>query len=75
MEKCYEYFACSKTDCTMHNNKKQNCWEIANTLSNSPYTAFLKSTLKSRGVDPCTYCTYKTCATSHIKNKTTHRHE
>jgi len=32
LEKCYEYFACRRTDCVRHKFEDKKCWEIDGTL-------------------------------------------
>jgi hypothetical protein len=32
METCYDYFDCTKTECTIQKNKKLKCWEVEDTL-------------------------------------------
>ncbi len=53
MEKCYEYFACTKTDCIMFkkDSKECNCWDYEETLCNHPY-------IDSLNIDKCKICLY-----------------
>lgn len=53
MEKCYEYFVCSKPDCIMHKQDKDiyNCWDYDNTLCNHPY-------IETLNIDKCKLCLY-----------------
>ena len=60
MEKCYEYFGCTKVDCSMHNNRDNlSCWKVEDTLCKSPEIAAIQNTLKGTKFTKCTYCTYR----------------
>jgi len=61
VEKCYEYFACAKTDCVMYSDSNsKNCWEIEGTLCNSPSVGTIKDLLESKDRNKCHYCIYRT---------------
>jgi len=68
MEKCFEYYACTKTDCIMHNSQSsQNCWEVEGTLCNSPELDNINGKLSDKGISKCTFCIYKKQAVSQMK--------
>lgn len=55
MEKCYEYFGCTQDDCPNKIEKKQDCWNIENTLRGSN-PAFRKIAInKDRLCKSCIY--------------------
>jgi len=65
MEKCYEYFNCSHTECRAHTDGVI-CWETEGTLCNSAHTAGFQISLKEIGSDSskCNHCIYKKNATN-----------
>lgn len=55
MEKCYQFFRCRKKDCPAYENKDQTeCWELEDTLCNSPHQEIMQNHKKSK----CHYCHY-----------------
>jgi len=64
MEKCYEYFNCSHTECQAHSDNV-TCWEVEGTLCNSAHTAGFQTKLNEIGSDSskCNFCIYKKKAT------------
>jgi len=63
MEKCYEYFACTKTKCCMYNNSDdRHCWEVEGTLCNSFEINTLQTALGKAKFNKCTYCIYRKAA-------------
>ena len=57
MEKCYEYFACSKSDCVMFSEKSgKPCWEVPNTLCSHDLVDM--KMYKKLGLNKCNSCMY-----------------
>lgn len=56
MEKCFDYYDCSKSDCIMFKKDKAifNCWEIDGTLCNHSHLYQLEK-LK---LNKCKFCLY-----------------
>ena len=64
MEKCYEYFACSKTDCIMFKeNNQKYCWDCEGTLCNHDKATI--SYFDRLNIDKCKLCLYY----KHIERK------
>jgi hypothetical protein len=59
MEKCYEYFDCSKLDCVRRKEEDKECWEIDETLCNSHsrIVDIMKNELGSK-ILACEQCIY-----------------
>ena len=60
MEKCYEYFNCTQTECKAH-TKDTVCWEIEGTLCSTSHIAGFEKSLKEigDGLSKCNHCAYK----------------
>lgn len=57
MEKCYEYFGCTKLNCVCFTDtQSKKCWEIPNTLCN--HEPMVEIVLEKRGLSKCTVCLY-----------------
>lgn len=64
MEKCYEYFDCKKTECTVFQHKgKKVCWETENTLCFFPPLTPLIQGVSQK--EKCDFCLYK----NHMQQK------
>ncbi len=57
MEKCYEYFNCTKTDCPMYGRKDVNCWEIEETLCSHPALELIRKRIGIK-IEACEKCIY-----------------
>ena len=53
-EACFQYFRCDKPDCPAYNNTQKMCWEIENTLCNSPHFEVMLKHDRNK----CEYCQY-----------------
>jgi len=68
MEKCFEYYACTKTDCIMHSSQScLNCWDVKDTLNHSSDLESLNDKFSEKGFSKCTFCIYKKQALSQIQ--------
>ena len=57
MEKCYDYFACTKKDCIMFDDSNQNkCWDSEETLCN--HDRVTNTLFDKLNIDKCKVCLY-----------------
>ncbi len=57
MEKCYEYFSCSKKECVMFNiHNELMCWNVPDTLCN--HDLVNKKLFEKIGINMCDVCLY-----------------
>jgi len=58
MEKCYEYFVCTKKDCPAYGRKDVKCWEIEATLCHDLSVEHIQSVVSKSGFEKCHLCIY-----------------
>lgn len=58
MEKCYQYFSCTKSDCSVYGKEDFNCWEENDTLCHYPGIGVIQDMLSAEGREKCGLCIY-----------------
>lgn len=68
MEKCYDYFGCTRTECSMHtSHDNPDCREVDGTLCNSPGIDAIQNMPEIPKFNKCTYCIYRKEALSQLE--------
>jgi len=65
MERCYEYYNCGETDCSMYGTTiGPQCWEVKGTLCSSSLVKTMVELVGNKE-EVCEECAYRKAVTGH----------